>query len=130
MSKVTLIASAVLAAALAGCEAQPKQVDMEGRVLLEGQRMGDVVRLVSQTSDRIEGGLLRVRTLIKNRTKENLWVDVQLVWKDKDGYELYTTNWEPWFLPARLETTHEVASMRAGVADYEFRMRRAAKTAR
>ena len=130
MSKVTLIASAALAVALAGCEAQPKQMDAHGRVLLEGDRMAGVVRVVRQTSDRIEGGLLRVRTLIKNRTKEDLWVDVQLVWKDKDGYEMYTTNWQPCFLPARLETTHEVASMNADVADYEFRMRRAAETVR
>jgi len=119
-----------LAILLAGCEANPKEVDPEGRAVLEGKRMSYLVRVVQQSSDRIEGDLLRVRTLIKNRTKEDLWVDVQIVWKDAQGFEVYKTNWAPLFLPARLETTHEVVSMRADVADYQFRLRQAAKTVR
>jgi uncharacterized protein YcfL len=111
---------------VAGCEANPKRADVEGRVLLEDDNLSQLIAVIRQTSDRIDGDLLRIRTEIKNKTEKDLWVDVQIVWKDKDGHRAYETNWAPLFLPGRFVTDHEVASMRADVADYEFRVRNAA----
>jgi uncharacterized protein YcfL len=112
---------------LVGCEANPKRADLSGRILLEDGHLGRVIQMVRQDSDRIDGDLLRVRTEIRNRTDDDLWVDVQMVWKDEQGYELYATNWAPLFLPARYVTKHEVASLRPDVVDYELRLRNPAK---
>ena len=130
MRSATALLAAVMAAGLvvlAGCEANPKRVDQEGRVLLEGYTVSRYVRVVRQASDRIEGGLLRVRTDLKNTHKVNIWVDIQVVWKDAQGFEVYATNWAPFMLPARYVTTHEIASINADVADYEYRIRQASK---
>ena len=127
MLRTAMVLSIGLMIGLAGCEAQPKRVDDQGRVLLEGWTVSQFVRVVRQQSDRIEGGLLRIRTDLKNRKKENIWVDIKVIWKDAGGFALYETNWAPLMLPARYETTHEIASLRADVADYEFRIREAPK---
>ena len=127
---VTILALGLLVGAavgFAGCEAKPKRVDDQGRVLLEGYTVSRYVSVVRQESDRVEGGLLRVRTDLKNKKKENLWVDIQVVWKDAKGFEVYKTNWAPMMLAARYVTTHEIVSMRADVADYAFRVRQPAK---
>jgi uncharacterized protein YcfL len=116
--------------ALVGCNAQPKRVDEAGRVLLESTNLKGLVKVVRQESDRVEGGLLRVRTELDNKKKENLWVDIQVVWKDAKGFKVYETNWAPLMLPARHVTTHEIVSLRADVADYEYRVRGGATSVR
>jgi uncharacterized protein YcfL len=120
--------AAGLAVALVGCNAHPHKADEQGRVLLENTAVKTHVEVLKQVSDRIEGDLLRVRTLLHNKSKENVFIDIQVVWKDADGFEVYKTNWAPFFLAARQDTTHEIASMRAGVVDYEYRIRQATKT--
>jgi len=124
---LTAVALALLVT-FAGCEAKPKRVDDQGRVLLEGYTVSRYVRVVRQESDRIEGGLLRIRTDLKNTHKQNVWIDIQVCWKDAKGFTAYETSWAPLMLPARYETTHEIASLRADVADYEFRIRQATRT--
>ena len=125
---VTGFLAAGLAVALVGCNAHPHKADEQGRVLLENTAVKTHVEVLKQVSDRIEGDLLRVRSLLHNKSKENVYIDIQVVWKDADGFEIYKTNWAPFFLPARQDTTHEIASMRADVADYEYRIRQATKT--
>jgi len=98
-------------------------MDESGRVLVESTNLALLVKVVRQESDRVEGGLLRVRTEIDNRKKEDLWVDIQVVWKDARGFNLYETNWAPLMLPARYITSHEIVCMRPEAADYEFRIR-------
>ena len=117
-----------LSLALLGCNAEPKRADEAGRVLLESSITKHNVKVARQESDRIEGGLLRVRTLLDNKEKENVWVDIQVVWKDATGFKVYETNWAPLMLPARYVSTHEIVSMRADVADYEYRIRGGSKT--
>ena len=117
-----------LSLALLGCNAEPNRADEAGRVLLESSITKHNVKVARQESDRIEGGLLRVRTLLDNKEKENVWVDIQVVWKDATGFKVYETNWAPLMLPARYVTTHEIVSMRADVADYEYRIRGGSKT--
>ena len=130
MRLATAIPAVVLTAGLAvlaGCEAKPKQVDQAGRVLLEGFTVSQYVSVLRQESDRVEGDLLRVRTELKNRKKENLWVDIQVVWKDAQGFALYETSWAPFMIPARYTKTHEIVSINPQAADYEYRVRQASK---
>jgi len=128
MARVRFLLAVTVTLGLLGCNAEPKRVDDSGRVLLESSMTTHNIKIARQESDRIEGGLLRVRTLIDNKEKENVWVDIQVVWKDAQGFKVYETNWAPVMLPARYVTTHEIVSMRADVADYEYRVRGGSKT--
>ena len=126
---IALIAG--LAVGLAGCEVHPERVDSSGRVLMQsGTDVGHHVRVVRQESDRLEGDLLRVRTDLKNKVMEDIWIDIQVVWKDAKGFKLYETNWAPLMIPARFTKTHEVVCMQPAAADYEFRVRKPRKTTR
>jgi len=127
MRSATAVLATILVLALAGCEANPKQVDQGGRVLLEGFTVSQYVSVLRQESDRVEGDLLRVRTELKNRKKENIWVDIQVVWKDAKGFSLYETSWAPFMIPARYTKTHEIVSINPQAADYEYRVRQASK---
>lgn len=118
----------VLAVVLTGCRANPKVMDVNHRVLFEDKNVARLIGVERQTADRIAGDLLRVRTDLKNNSKADLWIDIQMVWKDREGYELYRTNWAPYLLAARFVTKHEVASLSAEPVDYELRVRRPAKT--
>lgn len=94
-------------------------------VFLDG--LNSKSQIVRQISDRIEGDLLRIRTQLRNTTGNDLWVDVQVVWKADDGFELYKTNWAPLHLPVGTTAQHEIVSMRSDVADYEYRIRKPVK---
>jgi uncharacterized protein YcfL len=117
-----------LSLALLGCNAQPKRADEAGRVLIESGNLTHLIKVTRQESDRVEGGLLRVRSEIDNKKKENVWVDIQVVWKDAKGFKLYETNWAPLMLPARYVTSQEIVCMRPEAADYEFRIRGGTET--
>ncbi|MEW6249238.1 MAG: hypothetical protein AB1716_01200 [Planctomycetota bacterium] len=112
---------------LAGCRANPYHADVSGRVLYESRGLAHLITVQTSEADRIEGGLLRVRANLKNDTRDDLWVDVQTVWK-QNGFEKYRTSWAPLMLPARFEQTYEVASLNADVDDYELRFRKPTRT--
>jgi hypothetical protein len=99
MARMRCVLAVAVTLGLLGCNAEPKRVDDRGRVLLES-----------------------------SMTKHNVWVDIQIVWKDAKGFKVYETNWAPMMLPARYVSTHEIVSMRADVADYEYRVRGGSKT--
>jgi hypothetical protein len=125
-----IVVAAAAAAGMAGCEARPIPADGGGRNVYEDDSTAAHVRIVQQDSDRIQGGLLRVRTIIRNRTDEGVWVEIQMVWKDGKGYEIHKTNWAPFHIPARMDETHEIASLRPDVVDYQLRIRRPARSVR
>lgn len=127
MTRIVWLVSG-LAALLAGCQANPRVMDVHHRILFQDSNLARLIGVERQSADRIAGDLLRVRTDLKNNTKCDLWVDIQMVWKDHQGYELYRTNWAPYMLAARFVTKHEVASLSAEPSDYELRVRRPAKT--
>jgi len=128
MLRIITVVGIGLLIGLAGCDAKYHRRDEAGRILFENTAVKDCVRVIQQDSDRIEGGLLRVRTILKCKKKEDIFVDVKTVWKDAKGYALYETSWAPFLLTAREPKTLEVVSMRADVADYELRVRQAKKT--
>jgi len=115
----------------AGCGDEPAKVEVRSpmypHILIVDKPLGSQVQIVRQLSDRAEGNLMRVRTQMRNRTKDSLWIDIQVLWKDKDGFELYKTNWAPKHLPPGLVEDHDIVSMRSDAADYEFRIRRPVK---
>ncbi len=127
MKTIAFIVLACLSTLATGCGEEPARLEVAPNILfvdpgapgLTGQ-----VEIVRQVKDRVEGNLLRVRTQFRSRAKGGLWIDIQVAWKDKDGFELYKTNWAPKHVPAGVIEDHEIVCMRDDVADYEFRIRK------
>ena len=88
MARLRFLLAVAASIALLGCNAEPKRVDEGGRVLLESSMTKHNIKVQRQESDRIEGGLLRIRTLLDNKEKQNVWVDIQVVWKDASGFKI------------------------------------------
>jgi len=107
-----------------GCREEPARLEVAPHILFVDKPMIGQVEIVRQVTDRVEGNLLRIRTQFRSRAKDGLWIDIQVAWKDKDGFELYKTNWAPKHVPAGVIEDHEIVCMRDDVADYEFRIRR------
>lgn len=110
-----------------GCSPEPVRIEAAPRVLLVDKPLSSQMEIVRQVPDRVDGNLMRIRTQMRNLTKNSLWIDIQVVWKDKDGFELYKTNWTAKHLPPGLAEDHDIVSMRSDAADYEFRIRRPVK---
>lgn len=73
--------------------------------------------------ERTGTGLLRVRLALRNRTRDNIWVDIRTVFTDEKGLEFEKTNWEPFCCTARTVETYETVSLGANARDYQVIIR-------
>ncbi|NBB95254.1 MAG: hypothetical protein GVY16_05895 [Planctomycetes bacterium] len=127
---VILLVLLVSLPAVVGCDEKPKvqasSMAAGGvkpspiRMLDHADRKVTVVRHVTR---RIDGDLLQLRTQFRSRDKNGTWIDIQVAWKDADGFELYRTPWAALHVSAGVVTDHDIASMRSDVDTYEFRIR-------
>jgi hypothetical protein len=81
------------------------------------------LRVASHQSSRMDGGLLLARLKIENFLDTDRWVDVQVIFRDKDGYEVEKTNWEPIMLHRRKVTDYQINSLSPRPVDYRILMR-------
>lgn len=124
--RLGLILAVLIAGSLSlvgGCDDSPKEIFVDGNSVLFYDGLYGDVTIVKQVADRVPGNLTRIRTQFKNREDDSIWIDIQVVWKDSDGMELYKTSWQSFHLPAKTVEQHEIASLRP-VAQYEFRIRK------
>jgi uncharacterized protein YcfL len=120
--KHILFITIACAAAMCAC-GEKNEIRVSDKILFVDSELREDIRIVRHVSDRIQGNLLRVRTQFRNREDENIWIDIQVSWRDSEGFELYKTNWAAFQVPVGVLVDHDISSMRADVADYEFRIR-------
>jgi len=123
MKCIILLIMVVTTSVLVGCGPEKDQLNVSNKILFLDKGLNKDINVVRQVSDRIEGGLLRIRTQFRNREKDDLWIDIQVSWRDGQGFEMYKTNWEACHIPVGIVVDHDICSMRSDVTDYEFRMR-------
>ena len=132
MRKATLTLFATYAMLLVGCAAgtypaghndreQPYQENT--RLQWNSSKLPLMLTIDRAAADRTETGLLRVRLAIRNKTRENLWIDIRTVFTDKTGFELEKTNWEPFCCTARTVETYETVSLGSQAHDYQVIIR-------
>lgn len=83
------------------------------------------LRIVNHQSVRNDAGLLVARMKIENFLDSDRWVDIQIIFRDKDGFEVEKTNWEPVFLHRRKVTDWQINSLSPRPADYRILVREA-----
>ncbi|HOB73543.1 MAG TPA: DUF1425 domain-containing protein [Phycisphaerae bacterium] len=122
---------AVLPLLLSGCasthQAKDKGIDdpyhQKGRIQWNSSNIRAVLQVDKVVSERTETGLLRVRMIIRNKTRDDIWVDIRTLFTDEQGFEKEKTNWEPICCTARTQTTYEAVSLGAQVCDYQVIIR-------
>jgi len=122
---------AVLVSVLLGCAAtHPAEVHRSGtsyqdksRIQWNSSNLKSVLRIDNAETDREINGLLRIRLVLRNKMKEDIFVDVRTVFTDEKGFEKEKTNWEPICCTARTQSTYEVVSLSPNVADFQIIIR-------
>ena len=82
------------------------------------------LRIVRHAIERDQNNLLIVKLGIENAKNKNDVVDIQTIFKDKDGFELEQTNWEPVLLHRRKVTDYTITSMTSNAVDYTVLVRK------
>jgi len=113
----------IAATTLIGCGPEKNQLSVSNKILFVDKGLKNDISIVRHVSDRIDGNLMRIRTQFRNRDDDALWIDIQVSWRDSQGFEKYKTNWASFQVPAGIVVDHDISSMNADVADYEFRIR-------
>lgn len=83
------------------------------------------LRIVAHQKSRMESGLLQARVKIENFLDTDRWVDIQIIFRDQDGFEVEKTNWEPIFLHRRKVTDYQINSLSPKPSDYRILVREA-----
>ena len=94
-----------------------------GRLQWNSSNLKSLLEVEKADADRLDSGLLRVRLVIRNKHREDIFVDVRTVFTDEKGFEKERTNWEPVCCTARTQTTYEVVSLSSQVSDYQVIIR-------
>lgn len=81
------------------------------------------LNIVRHKGDRLPGGQLEVKLEMENEEKGDVWADVQVIFRDQDGFELEKTNWEPVQFHGHSVTTFKKNSLNAKASDYRVLIR-------
>jgi len=123
---VTLVVGLVL---LGGCgpfrpiEPQSRPVQDDSLVTFLDLPLATWLRIAGNQSQRLDSGLLQARLRIENFLDTDRWVDIQVVFRDKDGFEVEKTNWEPIILHRRRVTEYQINSLSPKPVDYRILVR-------
>jgi len=116
---------------LAGCasthhahvEGRSNPYQAKGRIQWNSSKLKRTLTIDAAAVDRTESGLLRVRLAIRNKTRQDIFVDIRTLFTDEDGFEKEKTNWEAICCTARTPSQYETVSLGADVHDYQVIIR-------
>lgn len=101
----------------------PASYQQKGRIQWNSSNLKSVLDIENAQTDRDLNGLLRVRLVLRNRTKQDIFVDIRTTYTDQQGFEKERTNWEPVCCTARTQTTYDVVSLSPNVHDFQIIIR-------
>ena len=82
------------------------------------------LRLVKHEAERLANGQLKVRLEIENKKEDIFHSDIQFIFRDEKGFEIETTNWQPYLLLGHRVTLVEQNSITPNAADYRILIRK------
>ncbi|NQU75655.1 MAG: hypothetical protein HQ546_04970 [Planctomycetes bacterium] len=115
---------ALTAALLSGCSPKPvpgtpeMPLQLREKIIAKDSKLSRHLRVVHHKAERTNGGLLQVKLGLDNADDDQLWCDIQVVFRDSDGFEIESTNWQPLLLTADQVTYYETKSLSPKAADY------------
>jgi hypothetical protein len=104
-------------------EVNPTPMQDTEKVVLLDMALARYLNVVRHKGERLPGGQLEVKLEMENEEKGNVWADVQVIFRDKDGFELEKTNWEPVQFQGRTVTNFKKNSLNSKADDYRVLIR-------
>ena len=110
---------------------RPAKVEQEPRAEMakvtildkKDQRMHRKIHVVRQRARRLDNGILEVQIAFENAAKYDIWADIQVVFKDSQGFEIEKTNWQPFLFTKGAVTDFRANSMNSKAEDYQVFLR-------
>lgn len=93
------------------------------KVLLLDHGLTYRIHVVKEASTRLAGGQFEVKMEIENKWNDDVWVDIQTIFRGTDGFEIEKTDWEPFLLHRRTVTLFQRNSLNTAAADYRILIR-------
>ena len=120
ISSILLLASC--GAAKVGTNPTPLQ-DTEHVVLLDRTDKSSL-KLVKSKIEKLPSGQMQVTMEMENRNNDNIWTDIQVIFRGADGYEIEKTNWAPFLFEHHEVSTFSTTSLSANPVDYRIIIRK------
>ena len=128
MKKVFLFAMTVLMMTACGpykADQNKSPLQETERVVLLDRVLASNLNIVKQMTETLESGQMRVKLEIENEKNDDLWTDIQVIFKDSDGFEMEKISWQPVRFQRRAVTTFQRNSMKPNASDYRILIRNA-----
>jgi len=81
--------------------------------------------VVALKQSKLEGGQLKVQLRIENWTDDDIWCEVQTIFKDKSGFEIEKTNYAPVLFKRRQVNDYQTNSISSDAEDFNIIIRAA-----
>jgi hypothetical protein len=79
--------------------------------------------VVALKQSKLEGGQLKVQLRIENWTDDDIWCEVQTIFKDKSGFEIEKTNYAPILFKRRQVNDYQTNSISSDAEDFNIIIR-------
>ena len=126
-TKLMMMATVLFAVACVGpykADVNRSPLQDTERIVLLDHALTRYLKVVRSKTDRLTAGQLEIKIDIENEENADVWADMRIIFRDDDGFELETTNWEPVQFHRRAVTTIKRNSLSAKAADYRILLRK------
>lgn len=134
MKRIMAVLGLGLVLGLAGC-GRPYKPDVnrapmqeKEKVILLDHGLTYYLNVVKQAANRLPGGQLQLKMEIENEEDTDVWVDIQVIFRGEDGFEVEKTDWEPFMFHRREVMTIQKNSLNPTAADYRVLIRNTKKS--
>ena len=94
------------------------------RIIVKDHALRRRLRLVKHAAERLPSGQLKVKMEIENKKEDTVHADIQFIFRDAQGFEIETTNWQPYLFNGHRVTLVEQNSLKPNAADYRVLIRK------
>jgi len=122
---------------MGGCHPKPvptkvgKPLEHQAKVIAKNFALRHYIRVTALAANRIKDtNLMEIKLGLENTRSRHrdMWCDIQVIFYDKDKFELEKTNWSPLFLSAGQVTYYKTCSLSNQAADYTIFLRNPRET--
>lgn len=126
MKRLLILGSIFLFAACGPAKVgnNPSALQESEHVLLANRDHKLFLKVVKSKVEKLPSGQSQVSLEVENRKKKDIAVDIQVVFRGADGFELEKTSWTPFLFHKHTVDTFKTSSMNPNVVDYRIIIRK------
>lgn len=102
----------------------PSALQETEHVLLMDRAHKISLKVVKSKMEKLPSGQMQVSLEIENRDNDDIFTDIQVVFRGADGFEVEKTSWTPYQFPHHAVSTFRTSSLSPNVVDYRILIRK------